>query len=239
MSCLIIIPARGGSKGLPGKNIKPLLGKPLIGWTIETALKIQKKLNCRTIVSSDSIDIINVAKEFGAEIPFTRPLELAQDTSSSSDVVLHAIDFFERKKVFFDYVIMLETTSPLRDELDVLNAYKLLTQTNGAESVIGVCKVESANPVFQVALDENNFIQPFVNTDFKFYRRQDIKDLYFFEGSMYISTVYAFKKYKSFYHKNTLGYKMPKWKSFEIDDMEDFIIVEAILEKRIIGKFNK
>src|ERR1041385_6963860 len=125
---LFLIPARGGSKGLPGKNILPLLGKPLIGWTIQTALKACENVNGKIVVSTDSKEIAHVAKTFGAEVPFLRPGELAQDNSTSVDVVLHALDFFEKEGENFDYVCMLEATSPQRTEKDILGALNLLEE---------------------------------------------------------------------------------------------------------------
>ncbi len=233
---LFIIPARGGSKGLPGKNIRPLLDKPLIGWTIETALQVADRFGGRVVVSTDSEEIAAVAKTFNAEIPFMRPAELAKDTTPSMDVILHALDHFKKEGVTFDYVGMLEATSPQRDGLDVLGALNLLHKTEGAESIVGVCRTESAHPAFLALKDEEtHFIRPYEGGTFVFRRRQEINDVYFFEGSMYISKVESLYNRQSFYHEKTLGYEMPKWKSFEIDDVVDFIIVERLMQARAEG----
>jgi CMP-N,N'-diacetyllegionaminic acid synthase len=229
---LFLIPARGGSKGLPGKNIRPLLGKPLIGWTIETAKKVCGLINGRVAVSTDSKEIADVAHFFNAEVPFLRPAELAADTSSSVDVVLHALDHYEKRGDTFDYVCMLEATSPQRDEQDILGALNLLQHTKGAESIVGVCKTESANPAFLALKDKNNFITSYSGGNFVPKRRQEIEDVYFFEGSLYISKVKSMRERKSFYHEKSLGFEMPKWKSFEIDDIVDFIIIEALMKAR-------
>ncbi|CAN5371476.1 acylneuraminate cytidylyltransferase family protein [soil metagenome] len=227
---LFLIPARGGSKGLPGKNIRPLLGKPLIGWTIETAIAVSGKINGTVVVSTDDKAIADVAHAFNAEVPFMRPDELAKDTSTSMDVVLHALDFFEKRKVNFDFVCMLEATSPQRSADDVLSALNLLMRIPGAESIVGICKSESGHPAFLALKDENDFIRPYSGKKFVFKRRQEIDEVYFFEGSMYISKVESLKKRKSFYHEKTLGFEMPKWKSYEVDDIVDFMIIEKLMQ---------
>jgi CMP-N,N'-diacetyllegionaminic acid synthase len=226
---LILIPARGGSKGLPGKNIRPLNGKPLIAWTIETAMQLKEKYDSRVVVSTDSTEIAEVSKTFGAEVPFMRPPELARDESTSMDVVLHALDFFEKQNLNFDLVCMLEATSPQRDQEDLNNAIDLLLRTPTAESIVGVCKSESGHPAFLAKKNKQEFISPYQANEFKFLRRQEIDEVYFFEGSLYISYVESLKKRKSFYHEKTLGFEMPKWKSFEVDDLTDFMIIERLM----------
>ncbi len=233
---LFLIPARGGSKGLPGKNIRPMLGKPLIAWTIETALLAAKSVNGKVVVSTDDKSISDVALQYNADVPFMRPAELAQDTSTSMDVVLHALDFFEKQGETFDFLCMLEATSPQRSVDDILSALNLLMKTNGAESVVGVCKTESTHPAFLALKDENNFISSYAGENFIFKRRQEIDDVFFFEGSMYISKVESLRKRKSFYHDKTLGFEMPKWKSFEVDDKVDFMIIETLLKAKQEGK---
>ena len=129
MSSLALIPARGGSKGLPRKNIKNLLGKPLIAWSIEAALN--SKVVDRMIVSTDDKEISNVAKFCGAEVPFIRPTELAQDNSTTFSVIGHALDWLENRQSYVpDYLILLEPTSPLRDATDVERAFDQLKQSN-------------------------------------------------------------------------------------------------------------
>lgn len=233
---LFIIPARGGSKGLPGKNIRPMNGKPLIGWTIETALKAAETVGGKIIVSTDDKTIADTAVAFGAEVPFLRPAHLAEDHSTSVDVVLHALDYLEERGEKFDYVCMLEATSPQRDATDLLNAFDLLFRSKYGQSIVGVCRSESGHPSFLALMDEEtNLIRPYEGEKFVFKRRQEIDEVYFFEGSMYISKVDAFRNRKSYYHENTLGYEMPKWKSYEVDDMVDFIIIERLLKAREEG----
>lgn len=226
-----VIPARGGSKGLPQKNIKPIYGKPLIAWTIEAALK--SEYLDEIIVSTDSEEIKSVAERYGAKVPFLRPSELASDTSASMDVLIHAIDYLEQyESKTYDVLIMLEPTSPLREIKDIDASLEALINHKTALSIAGVSNVEGANPDFVVTLEDglmrskNNFVVK---------RRQDIDDYYFYEGTVYASYISELKKRRNFYHNRTLGYIVPKWKSFEIDDIVDFTIIEHLLEQREKG----
>ncbi|MBS1646709.1 MAG: acylneuraminate cytidylyltransferase family protein [Bacteroidetes bacterium] len=235
LNVLFVIPARGGSKGLPKKNIKPIAGKPLITWSIEAALKAAQQIgSCDVVVSTDSEEIAAIALQAGALVPFMRPESLANDTAASIDVMLHALHDMEQKGQHYQYIAMIEPTSPQRDEHDLVGAYQLLQNTENAESIVGVCKTECAHPLFLTKLQQQ-FLVPYENKTYKVYRRQEIDSVYFFEGSMYISNTESIKKRKSFYHEKTLGYEMPKWKSFEIDDLTDFIIIEQLLNARKEG----
>ncbi len=230
---LAVIPARGGSKGLPGKNIRPLVGKPLISWSIEQGLS--SKYIDKVVVSTDSPGIAEIARKAGAHVPFLRPERLATDNAASIDVILHAIDQLSDAGEMFDIVVMLEPTSPLRESADLDNAIKLLIETPDAESIVGICRVESAHPQFLVKLEER-YLRPYINKDYRVLRRQEIDDLYFFEGSLYISHIDKLRTRKNFYHDKCIGYVVPKWKSFEVDDMIDFFITEALLSARLNGQ---
>lgn len=226
---LTVIPARGGSKGLPGKNIKHLINKPLIAWSIEQGMG-SKYVN-EVIVSTDSEEIADIARQYGARVPFLRPSHLAQDTSSTKDVLIHLIEELEKKGEFYDYLLLLEPTSPLRETSDIDASIEILVNTQGARSIVGVNRVERQHPVFCITLTENGFLES--KNQFATFRRQDIDELYFYEGSIYLSEIQAYKESGSFYHEQTLGYRVPKWKSFEIDDEVDFIIVEALLKNHL------
>jgi len=228
---LAIVPSRGNSKGLPGKNIKPLIGKPLISWTIEQGLN--SKYIDKLIVSTDNDKIAKVSKEYGAEVPFIRPDFLANDNASSIDVIFHCISYLENKNEFFDFIVFLEPTSPLRDTEDIDKSIELLENTENAESIVGISRVESAHPDFLVSLNDD-FLVPY-KKEIVVKRRQDVSKLYFFEGSIYISIVQSLKDRKVFYHDKCLGYVVPKWKAFEIDDICDFYIIEALMQKKIDG----
>lgn len=226
-----VIPARGGSQGIPGKNIKPIYGKPLIAWTIEVALA--SELIDEVIVSTDSLEIKEVAEEFGARVPFLRPDYLAEDTSTSMDVLMHALDHMENEESkTFDVLLMLEPTSPLRELKDIDHSLKSLIDHNRARSIAGVANVEGANPDFVIRLDEGMMRS---NVNFVVKRRQDIEDYYFYEGTIYASYVTDLRERRNFYHNEALGYIVPKWKSFEIDDPIDFTIIEHLLELREKG----
>ena len=226
---LVLIPARGGSKGLPNKNIMNLSGKPMIKWTIDEAKKLE--WIDKIVVSTDSKKIIDECKEPFIDIPFVRPSSLSTDTASSIDVVLHALNWLENKNLYFDIIILLEPTSPLREAIDIETALQLMFKEN-AKSVVGVSKVKSSHPEFMYEKKENNYIVPYNKIKSSQSRRQDVDMLYYLEGSIYASFVNDFKKNKTFYHKNTIGYEVSKIKSFEIDDIEDFVIVEALLNHK-------
>lgn len=227
---LAIIPARGGSKGLPGKNIKELCGKPLVAWPIDAAkssLYVDK-----IIVSTDDPQIADIARREGAEVPFLRPKELAADNSTTISVIAHAINFLSEIGETFEYCILLEPTSPLTEGYDINRAFELLeSMRTKADSIVGVSEVVSTHPVFDARINQEGLITPYVGEDFSGAgRRQDIEKLYFFEGSLYISDVKTLLEKQTFYHSRTLSYIVPNWKAFEVDDMVNLICIEAIMK---------
>jgi CMP-N,N'-diacetyllegionaminic acid synthase len=225
---IAIIPARGGSKGLPGKNVRPLCGKPLIAWSIEAGLGSQ--YIDEVMVTTDCEKISGIAREFGASVPFIRPAELASDTATTIDVIRHVLNFYENKlNKIFDYTVLLEPTSPLRVKEDIDKAIEQLLGNPEASAVVGVCKTESQNPAFLVKKNKKNFIFGYEDPNMGILRRQDINDVYFFEGSVYVSDTAILLKKNTFYHEKTLGFEFPKWKSLEIDDQDDIIMVEALM----------
>lgn len=227
---LAIIPARGGSKGLPGKNIKPILGKPLLQWTIEAG-KNSKYID-ELVVSTDSNEIAEVAKNCHAAVPFMRPDHLSGDTATSFVALKHAIDFYSSElQKEFDFIIKLEATSPLRTAEDIDRAIETLMESD-ADAIVGIGRTEDQNPAFLVRLDNQNRISGYVNPDMTVIRRQDVDDIYFFEGSLYISKTDVLLEKKTFYHSNTLGHIMPKYKTLEIDDIDDFVMVEALMKQK-------
>ncbi len=231
-----IIAARGDSKRLPGKNIKELCGKPLVAWTIEAGLK--SKYIDRLITSTDGKEIAETAKKYGSDVPFMRPAELASDTANPVLALIHAVDTLEAEGDKYDILVLLQPTSPLRDSEDIDNVIRKLVDTEGAESCVCVARSEEAHPAFLVRL-EGEWLRPYINKDMKAFRRQDIDDLYYFEGSGYASYVRSIKKRMTFFHERTVGNLMPKWKTFEIDDLCDHIVVEALLKAKIEGVFKK
>jgi CMP-N,N'-diacetyllegionaminic acid synthase len=227
-----VIAARGGSKGLPRKNVRLLAGKPLVAWPVAAAKS--SRLVDRVIVSSDDDEILGAARAAGADVPFRRPAELSGDTSTSTDVVRHAIAELNRIGEVYQYLVLLEPTSPLTEAADIDGAIEQLDANRGhADSIVGVCRAEAAHPEFAIRRDAAGLIQPFALRHFgELKRRQDVEDLYFLDGSLYVSDVGALLSGKSFYHDRTMGYVFPRWKSFEVDSMLDFFCIEAVLAHR-------
>jgi len=227
---LALIPARSGSKGLPGKNIKPLLGKPLISWTIEQ-VKNSKYVD-KIVVSTDDKAIAKIAKKYGAEVPFLRPKELASDKSRVINTVIHALDFFKTKNLKFDYLALFETTSPLRkdDDIDVA-IKKLIDNEDVAESVVSVGEITSEHPLYSKKISKDGYIIPYfpLQEDTTSLRQELSVQAYFPYGVIYISKVSAIRKHKAVYPNRILPFYIERWQNYEIDDIWDFICIEAIL----------
>jgi len=223
---LAIITARGGSKGLPKKNIKLLSGKPLVLWPIKAA-KDCKEVD-KIIVSTDSEEIAEVVIKSGIDVPSLRPDYLASDNAKSSDVILHIL---EQSDETFDYVVMLEPTSPLTEALDISKALSILDlNRKNADSIVGISAIEATHPEYSVRQNKKMLEPAFASSFNLLKRRQEIESLYFLEGTLYISDVKTLKLKKSFYHERTMGYEVPRWKSFEVDELVDFICIEAIMD---------
>ena len=222
---LALVPARGGSKGLPRKNLRCLNGYPLIQWSIDIALACEEIDS--VIVSTDDEQIAAVANAAGAEVPFMRPSNLAEDTSSTIDVIIHALDFLESNKREFEIVLLLEPTSPLREVSDVQNALQDMIDKS-ATAIVSVCRAEATHPTFMFRTTDQRRLQPFISASPTGIRRQDVEALYYIEGTLYASTVVGLRERRSFYHDDTLAYEVAKWKALEIDDFEDFELAEAI-----------
>jgi CMP-N-acetylneuraminic acid synthetase len=231
---LAIIPARKDSKGLPGKNIKPLLGKPLIAWTIEHA-KNSKHID-RLIVSTDDKEIAKISKKYGADVPFLRPDSLAKDDSPIFDAIMHAIDWLKKEGESFDIVILLEPTSPLRKEDDIDNAIELFIKNiKKADSLVSLGEVQLEKPHILRKI-EKGFVTLFIKKNNKFYQRQQVPKTHFPYGVIYLSKIDAFKKHKTFYQKKTIPYFIERWQNYEIDDAHDFLCNEAILKHKLNKK---
>ena len=221
---LAIIPARGGSKGIPQKNIVDLAGKPLIQWTIEAA-KNSKYID-RLIVSSDDKEIINVAVKSGAEAPFVRPEELAKDETSGIEPVLHAIEFINDH---YDYIIVLQPTSPLRLSLHINEALEQFVKSN-SESCVSVTKTDKS-PYWMYHIVQNGWMQPVLNTNRFFSRRQDIPPTYTLNGAIYIATTSFLISERKFISSNTRAYIMDKQYSIDIDDYLDLEVAAALINR--------
>lgn len=231
---LALIPARGGSKGLPRKNARDFCGKPLIAWSVEQALS--SRYVDSTVVSTDDTEIAAIAKEAGAEVPFLRPAALAEDGSKSIDVIAHAIAHLKRLGREYDYLLLLEPTSPLRSVEDIEGALETLASCDGISSIVSVTEAEAAHPAFLFTMD-GAVLKPALSVYPNSIRRQDLEQQYFFlEGSVYASTVSALLTNGGFCHSGTAAWVVPRWKSVEIDEICDFIAAEALMRARLRGE---
>lgn len=225
---LAIITARGGSKRLPNKNILDLAGKPLIAWTSDIAKKA--KNITKLIISTDNEKIKNVAEKHSIEVPFIRPDFLADDTATSFDVIKHSIDFFKEKKVFFDYVMLLQPTSPLRRLNHINEAFSMLNEETKA--IVSVCETEHS-PLWSNFLPDNLSMKDFIPKNVKNLRSQDLPKYYRLNGAIYISEIDYFIENKGFIAKDTKAYIMPQLNSIDIDTQLDFDFCEFLIQKRI------
>lgn len=231
---LALIPARGGSKGLPRKNVLPLLGKPLIGWTIQ-AVKESKGID-RIVVSTDDKEIAEVCGDMGVPVPFLRPKELAEDETPMVDVVLHVLEYLKSSENYSpDYVALFQPTSPLRTALDINRAVKLLFSSNRADSVISLVEA-SEKPYWMRILSKEGFVKHFMEHAYKDFRRQDLPPVYIVNGAIYICKTTVLLEKRTFSPEKTVGYLMPKSRSVDIDDSDDFKIVEMILSEQLKEK---
>lgn len=224
-SILALIPARGGSKGLPRKNIVPLLGKPLIAWTIEGALS--SKYLDGIIVSTDDKEIAQIARKYGAEVPFKRPKHLARDSSKGIDVVLHAINWFEKKGNQYDLLMLLQPTSPLRTVEDIDGSVEYFFAKQG-DVVVSVCEAEH-NPLWTNTLPDDMCLKKFINLKVSGLNRQELPKYYRLNGSIYLARWEYLKKRKNYFGEYSFAYIMPKEKSIDIDDLFDLKLAEYFL----------
>ncbi|MDF2183722.1 acylneuraminate cytidylyltransferase family protein [Grimontia hollisae] len=229
MRILAITPARGGSKRLPGKNIKNLNGKPLIQWTIDAALAVEEITY--VMVTTDCKTIAEIAKQSGADVPFIRPPELATDTSSSTDVIRHVLDFYKMQGEDFDFVLVLQPTSPVRNADDIRRAIALL-KINEADAVVSVCPCEHS-PLWANTLPENCSMEDFIRHEVSQLRSQDLPNYYRINGAIYLTRVSRFYQENSlFLSSNIFAYVMDNERSIDIDHELDFLIAETVLKYR-------
>jgi CMP-N,N'-diacetyllegionaminic acid synthase len=222
-SIIGVIPARGGSKGIPKKNIKPLAGKPLISWTIEEAKK--SKYLDRLILTSDNEEIIKVAKKYGCDVPFVRPSALAGDNTSGIDPIIHALGEINDT---FDYVLVLQPTSPLRNVIDIDTCIEKIIDNND-NSLVSIYETDKS-PYWMFILNEGNQLKKLIDEQIPS-RRQDTPDSYSLNGAIYLADTRWFLDRKSFLNQETKGYIMPKERSFDIDTELDFQICEFLILK--------
>jgi N-acylneuraminate cytidylyltransferase len=224
---LALIPARAGSKRLPGKNIRPLGGKPLIVWSIDVLKNIPEI--CDILVTTDSADIARIAKDAGAMVPWLRPPELATDTASGVDVALHALDWYETAHGAVDGILLIQPTSPFRHRTTVLDGINIFIR-NTEMPVIGVSPAAS-HPMWCFRVDGDQMV-PFVDGGGLHLRSQDLPPAYAVNGAFYLATPGCLRDNRSFFAATMRPLRMdaPE-ESIDIDTDEDWIFAEMVIEK--------
>lgn len=222
MRVLAIIPARGGSKGLKGKNIKPLCGKPLICYSIDVARSVVD--DCDICVTTDDDSIIKTVENYGLKVPFVRPAELASDYATTNDVLIHALDFYSAKGVLYDVILLLQPTSPLRTAKQVKKAIQLYSLDY--DMVVSVRESHSA----AVLCHDNSegFLTPTLTNA---QRRQDAPTYYEYNGAIYVINIARLRQKGLAGFTKEKKYVMPFENSIDIDNLVDFRLTELIFNQ--------
>ena len=229
MRYLVVIPARGGSKGIPRKNIKPFDGKPLVYYAIDTARAVCDDEDI--CVSTDDAEIISVVEEYGLKVPFVRPADLATDTAGTYEVLLHALDFYEKKGNHYDALVLLQNTSPFRTAEHLKEALKLYTPD--VDMVVSV-KECAANPYYCVFEENSEGFLHVSKGDGTIYRRQDAPKVYEYNGAIYIINPESMRKQHMHQFKKRVKYVMDEMSSFDLDTMTDWKIAEMIKKEGML-----
>lgn len=224
MRVLGLVPARGGSKSIPRKNLVELGGVPLIQWTIQAALGSNLE---RVVVSTDDDEIAEISQNLGAEVPFKRPAELSSDQTLSIDVVLHALDVLEED---FDAVMMLQPTSPFRTSIDIESAIKII---NDASSVISVVPVEGTHPARMKFVEDGVLIDPSFAETIENMPRQDLRPMYIRNGAIYLTRI-ADLRHRTFKGALSRALIMPKERSINIDTSFDLALARVALSNGML-----
>ena len=227
MKILVIIPARGGSKGIPHKNIKPLNGKPLIHYTIDEAREIV--VDEDICVSTDDPEIIKCVENYGLVVPFVRPAELATDTAGTYEVLLHALNFFEKQGRHYDVVLLLQNTSPFRKSEQIKDALKLYTPD--IDMVVSV-KECPANPYYCVFEEDNKGFLHVCKGDGNITRRQDAPKVYEYNGAIYVINPHSLKQMPLNKFSRRIKYVMDEQSSLDLDTMNDWRMAELIVSQK-------
>ena len=229
---LSIIPARGGSKGIPRKNIKPLRSKPLLAYTVEASLKSQ--YITRHILSTDDDEIAKIGCDYGLEVPFMRPTHLATDNSPSIECFKHTLSQLKIQEDYEpDFLVILQPTSPLRTAIHVDEAIRLFLETD-CDSLVSIVEIpHNISPSSAMKKDSEGFVYSLANSSPAQYQRQSKPRFYARNGAaIYITTPHQIYSEGSLFGEKTLGYEMAKLDSIDIDDEQDWLIAEALLEWR-------
>jgi N-acylneuraminate cytidylyltransferase/CMP-N,N'-diacetyllegionaminic acid synthase len=221
---LALITARGGSKGIPGKNIKKFCAKPMVYWTIKEALKC--KYIDELVVSTDSKKIAAICEKYGAGAPFLRPGKFSKDNSNSIEVAMHAVDFLKAKGKSFDILLLLQPTSPLRVVEDMNKSLELLFRKN-AKAVISVTEAFTT-PLWMNTLPKNGSMKDFLPKMLINKSRQSLKPYYQLNGAIFLGFIDYVRKNNTFFGSKTYAYIMPKARSVDIDDILDFKFAQTL-----------
>lgn len=232
MSVLAIVPARSGSKELPDKNIKRMCGKPLMAYTIEAALK-SGVCDC-VHVSTDSKYYADIAKQYGADVPFLRKSRYATDNAKTWDVVKFVLDCYEKMGEYYNEIVLLQPTSPLRDARDIREAYSLMKRKD-ANAVVAVCET-SHSPLWTGTVAEDGNMRGFVKKKYRTINRQKIPTYYRVNGAIYCIKKGCLERIDNLYDDCCYAYVMSKKKSIDIDDEVDFLIAEAVFMQSCISE---
>jgi CMP-N,N'-diacetyllegionaminic acid synthase len=221
-----LIIARGGSKGIPGKNLRQVAGRPLIAWTIEAA-KASRRLD-RILLSTDDPEIAEVGRRYGADVPFLRPAELATDRSPIIDAALHALQWVETTENYIPtFGMLLQPTSPLRTAEDIDAAIRMAQEQN-ADAVVSVAAVER-HPFHMKVMDENGKLAPFITTELSDSRRQDLPPVFGLNGAIYLVRRTVLWESKTWCPAGALAYVMPAERSLDVDTSWDLCLADLIL----------
>ncbi|OGV65322.1 MAG: hypothetical protein A2283_05935 [Lentisphaerae bacterium RIFOXYA12_FULL_48_11] len=220
-SVLAVIPARGGSKKLPRKNILPVMGRPLLAWTVDEARR--SRYIDRVVLSSDDDEIIDVARGLGLEVPFRRPAELAADATPTNDVLFHLLSRISG----YDYLVLLQVTSPLRNVEDIDGCIVECVQRK-VGSCVSVSLAEK-NPYYYRTLDSEKRLRPLIGDSCHIGRRQDLPDVYVINGAVFVAQIQFFLEQRTFFTPETRGYVMPADRSIDIDTAKDIALMEYLL----------
>lgn len=229
MNALYVIPARGGSKGIPHKNIKPLDGKPLICYSIDVARQMTSDDNI--CVTTDDEKIIEVVENYGLKVPFVRPAHLAEDGSGTYEVLLHAVDFYKKRGKNYDVLVLLQPTSPFRTVNDIKESMSLYS--NDIDMVVSV-KEAAANPYYNCFEENKNGFLEHSKGDGDYNRRQDVPKAWQYNGAVYVININSLLKSPLSKFEKVRKYEMDDIHSIDFDTMLDWKIAEVLLKERMI-----
>lgn len=231
-TCLCVVTARGGSKGVPDKNLRLLHGRPVISYTLQVARSCGRIT--RTVVTTDSERIRRIALDEGAEAPFLRPPELATDLARQEDAILHAMAWYEARGEVFDYVCLLEPTVPLRQAATVARGFSLLESTAGAEAAFSIAE-SHVSPEICSTLPADGFMSRWMREENKWLNRQEMTTYYQLSPLMALSKWAVFKREKTFLHATTAALIVDAIEGWDIDAPVDFVLIERLLENGLVS----